>query len=295
MFRILVPVDFEDSTSKACHYALRLTTGAPKAEVLLLHCFRDYLAGPWHEPVDENRSPATDSEKVTDNVLHRNEVEDRNKLEALREELQSKSPGGQVLLKTAFVNGLPEDVIPVEAQRFEADLIVMGTAGEESLSRNLFGTITTKMAEEVKVPVLSVPQQAMTQALTRVLYATDFDSADAQAIADLQQFLAPFNPHILCLHITYGAASEQDHEKLRQLQTEVESLRTAGNIRYTLLEGSTDVADTLEDFVAKELVDLLAVTNHERSFFYSLLHPSLTRKLLLEAEVPLLVFHSHAK
>lgn len=296
MFRILVPVDFEEGTSGACHYALRLAAAAPQAEVLLLHCFRDYLAGPWHDPLDESGRPVTGSEDATNRVLQRNEVEERGKLEALRQELQSNADGSGVLLNTAFVNGLPEDVIPVEAQRFQADLILMGTAGEDSLSRSLFGTVTTKMAADAKVPVLSVPQQARALRLGRVLYATDFDDTDAQAIADLQQLLAPFNPHILCLHITYGAATAQDQEKLNQLEAAVQDIRPAAtNIRYILLEGSSDVADALESFVENERVDLLAVTNRKRSFLDSILHPSLTKQLVLEAEVPLLIFHSHFK
>ena len=296
MFRILVPVDFEEGTSQASHYAFRLAAAAPQAEVLLLHCFRDYLAGPWHEPVDENSSPAMDSEEVTSRVLQRNEAEERGKLEALHQELQSSTHGKEVLLTTAFVNGLPEDVIPVEAQRFQADLMVMGTAGEDSLSRSLFGTVTTKMAEEAKVPVLSVPLQARVQRLARVLYATDFDDADAQAIADLHQLLAPFNPHILCLHITYGAATAQDQEKLNQLEAAVKDVRPAAtNIRYSLLEGNSDVDEALESFVENERVDLLAVTNRKRTFLDSILHPSLTKQLVLEAEVPLLIFHSRFK
>lgn len=296
MFRILVPVDFEEGTSGACHYALRLAAAAPQAEVLLLHCFRDYLAGPWHDPVDQSGHPATGSEDATNRVLQRNETEERGKLEALRQELRSNADGSRVLLNTAFVNGLPEDVIPVEAQRFQADLIVMGTAGEDSLSRSLFGTVTTKMAADAKVPVLSVPQQARALRLGRVLYATDFDDADAQAIADLHQLLAPFNPHILCLHITYGAATAQDQEKLTQLEAAVKDVRPAAtNIRYSLLEGNSDVDEALESFVENERVDLLAVTNRKRTFLDSILHPSLTKQLVLEAEVPLLIFHSRYK
>ncbi|WP_161888801.1 universal stress protein [Pontibacter russatus] len=296
MFRILVPVDFEEGTSGACHYALRLAAAAPQAEVLLLHCFRDYLAGPWHDPVDQSGHPVTGSEDATNRVLQRNETEERGKLEALRQELRSNADGSRVLLSTAFVNGLPEDVIPVEAQRFQADLIVMGTAGEGSLSRSLFGTVTTKMAADANVPVLSVPQQGRALRLGRVLYATDFDDADAQAIADLHQLLAPFNPHILCLHITYGAATAQDQEKLNQLEAAVKDVRPAAtNIRYSLLEGSSNVDEALESFVENERVDLLAVTNRKRTFLDSILHPSLTKQLVLEAEVPLLIFHSRFK
>ena len=291
MFRMLIPVDFEESTSRACQYAFRLAAAAPQAEILLLHCFRDYLTDPWQTPAEVAPEKVTASEEITERVLHRNEEEERGKLEALQKQLQSTSPGQTVRLTTAFVNGLPEDVIPAETQRFQPDLVVMGTAGEDSMGRSVFGTVTTKMAEEVKVPVLSVPVQASGRMLTRVLYATDFDAADAQAIASLQQLLAPFNPHILCLHISSGAATQQDQEKLNSLAAEVKSLGPADNIRYTLLRGN-DVPEALRNFVEKEQVDLLAVTNHKRSFLQGLLHPSLTKKLVLKAEVPLLIFHS---
>ncbi len=295
MFRILVPVDFEESTSKACHYALRLAVAAPQAEVRLLHCFRDYLTDPWDLPMGETQAHTTASERITERVLHRNEDDERAKLEALRQDLQGTlAAGQQVQLTTAFVNGIPEDVIPEEAKQQQTDLIVMGTEGDDSLSRSVFGTITTKMAEEAKVPVLAVPVQMREHSFSRVLYATDFDPADAQAIADLQQFLAPFSPQILCLHITSEKATEEDSQKMADLEAEVKRLAPAAAIRYQFLE-SPDVAEALEDFVAKEQVGLLAATNRKRSFFSSLLHPSLTKKLVLESEVPLLIFHSEEK
>ncbi|MCJ8165240.1 universal stress protein [Pontibacter sp. E15-1] len=291
MFKIIVPVDFEDSTYNACHYALRLAAAAPPAEILLLHCFRDYLTDPWELPLGETQAQTTASEKITERVLHRNEDDERAKLDELRQELQeSLTDSQQVQLSTAFVNGLPEEVIPVEARRLQTDLIVMGTEGDDSLSRSVFGTITTKMAKEARVPVLSVPAHARERNLTRILYATDFDAADAQAIADLHQFLAPFSPQILCLHITKEQATAQDQQKMADLEAALKRLVPTGNIRYKLLE-SPDVADALEDFVAKEQVDLLAATNRKRSFLDSLLHPSLTKKLVLESEVPLLIFH----
>jgi nucleotide-binding universal stress UspA family protein len=292
MFRILIPVDFAESTTKACHYALRLASAAPEAEILLLHCFKDYLADPWVEPTGEGRGPATGSEEVTERVMHRNQLEEQNKLEALREDLQSLLSSPNVHLKAALIEGLPEDVIPEEAKRFRPHLLLMGTEGENSLARSVFGTITTKMLDDIKVPVLTVPQHAHNNSLTRVLYATDFDEADTQAILDLLQLLQPFNPHILCLHISSGSSDQKDKEKLAQLQANLEQHNATGNLSFRLLEGK-DVAETLHSFIEQEHVDLLAVTNRKRSLLDSILHPSLTKKLVLQAEVPLLVFHNN--
>ena len=271
MFKILIPIDFEDSTYKACQYAVELASAAPEAEVLLLHCFQDYLASPWQVPEEEDKDNLTPTEKVTERVINRNEREEQRKLEGLRQELQDKTGNRQVHLSTSFAEGSPDDLIPKEARRFKPNLIIMGTEGESGLSRSVFGTITTKMVEEVNVPILTVPKLAQTPTLKRVLYATDFDKADAQAVLFLKQLLQPFNPHILCLHISSGTAGQEDRKKLAQLQAELERDTPTDNVRFLLLEGD-DVAGDLQRFVEKEQVDLLAVTNHKRSLLQGLQH-----------------------
>ncbi|GAB3537940.1 hypothetical protein GCM10027443_31890 [Pontibacter brevis] len=293
MFRILIPVNFEDSTYKACQYALNLASAAPEAEILLLHCFKDYLASPWKVPEGEDKENITPTEKATERIINRNEREEQRKLEGLRQELQNKTGNRQVHLSTSFAEGSPDDVIPEETQRFKPDLIIMGTEGEGGLSRSIFGTITTKMVDDVHIPVLTVPQHAQSHNIKHVLYATDFDETDPQAIRTLQQLLQPFSPHILCLHITSGAAAQGDNERLAQLQAKLERETNTDNIRFLLLQGQ-DAASDLQQFVEREQVDLLAVTNRKRSLLDGFFNPSLTKKLVLKADIPLLVFHNRA-
>ncbi|MDX5437593.1 MAG: universal stress protein [Pontibacter sp.] len=299
MFRILIPVDFTESTANACNYALFIAKAAPQAEILLLHCFSDYLLEPeLDDPFSEvGRSPLSPaSEEITDRVMHRNQMDEQSKLDELYVELLAKTKmhGQHILLKRAFINGLPEDVIPEEAERFKPDLLLMGTRGEDNIARSFFGTVTTKMIEDAKVPLLTVPLPWKQRSLQRILFATDFDKTDANAITTLQQLLQPFNATILCAHIGTEKSEQKDQQRLQKLE---DSLRTAlpeHNLQFTLLQGN-DVSDTLQAFVAKEQVDLLAVNNHQRSLLSSILHPSLSKKLVLEAQVPMLIFHSPEK
>ncbi|GHA71921.1 universal stress protein [Pontibacter akesuensis] len=297
MFKILIPVDFTDNSRNACKYALHLAAPYPEAEILLLHCFSDYLLDPeLDDPfADTGRSSLSPaSEAITDRVLHRNQEDGHAQLDALYKEIKATGAAPHVLLKRAFVNGMPEDVIPEQVAEYKPDLLVMGTKGEDDYSRSLFGTITTKMVDEAEVPLLTVPGHYRGHGFSRILYATDFSKTDAQAIHSLQELLQPFNAQILCVHIGSDDTEKKDRQQLEQLRESLQGSASTQNIGFKLLEGD-DVADALEEFVTQEQVELIAVTNHQRSLLSSILHPSLTKKLVLEVQVPMLVFHSPDK
>lgn len=297
MFKILIPVDFTDNSRNACRYALHLAAPYPEAEVLLLHCFSDYLLDPeLDNPFSDtgHGSLSPRSEAITDRVLHRNQQDGHEQLDELYRGLQAEGVGQHVQLKRAFINGMPEDAIPAQVAEYKPDLLVMGTKGENDYSRTLFGTITTKMVEDAGVPLLTVPEHYRGRSFNRVLYATDFDKADAQAISILQRLLKPFNAQILCVHISSGNSESKDRQQLEQLREKLAGSSSTQTIQFKLLEGD-DVADALEQFVTQEQVELIAVTSHQRSLLSSILHPSLTKKLVLEVQVPMLVFHSPVK
>lgn len=288
MFRILVPVDLTDSTIKVCDFALSFSRHAPHTQMVLLHCYQDYL--------DENTSDnafgdnLTRSEHITDRVLHRNQQEAENKLDKLYHDI--KKTHRNLQLERVLMYGLPEECITQEVQRFKPNLLVMATKGESNIARTFFGTISTKIAQDVKVPVLTVPETYEGSTIKRVLYATDFDKADPVALETLQQLLQPFGAAIECVHVTDDPDTVK-HEKLEELRKELQQT-AASNINYTLLDGD-DVADALQRFVTEQAIDAVALTTHSRTLLGSLLNPSLAKRMVLESQVPLLILHAPDK
>ncbi|PKV66467.1 universal stress protein [Pontibacter ramchanderi] len=287
MFRILTPVDFSEGSTKASHYALQLAAKVPGAKLLLLHCFQDYLADA--DPVPASAAHLNPSEQLAERVLHRNETEALEQLEALYEELQHKarSMGSSLYIERTFIHGLPEEEIPEQAERFRPALVVMSTKGEASFGRAVFGTVSTKVIEEARVPVLTVPNQFNGAIPGRILYATDFGKTDVADIDRIRQLFGHLQPMIYCVHISDDP--EEDREKLLELQQNLQHGAPENDIRYALLEGS-DVAEALQDFARSEAIDLLALTTQERSTFDSLFNPSLAKKMVLHAPLPVLVF-----
>ncbi|WP_242922759.1 universal stress protein [Pontibacter liquoris] len=292
MYKILLPVDFTAGTEEACRYALRLAAAQPQARLLLLHCHQDYLSD-----ADTDMPPPqemTQSERQTERVLHRNDTDAQMQLEELYLQLLNEAglEGSHVQVERALVHGLPEEKIAEEAQRYNPDLVVMATRGETSLARNIFGTVTTKMAQKLNVPLLTVPNTNTGQAGHNILYATSFDQADKEAILYLIGTLAPFHPTLHCLHIATPADQKKARQLLAQLKEKLQPNLAEQDVHFTLLEGD-DVAETLQDYVQRERIDLLALTTHKQGMLAGILHPSLAEKLVLTAEVPLLIFHNN--
>lgn len=290
MYKILVPVDFTNDSNKASHYALSLAVAAPQAQLLLLHCFQDYLAD-----ADADIPPPlemTASEEIAERVINRNVTEAEDQLEDLYQQLRAEAATRNIHthVERAFIHGLPENVILEEARRFKPNLVVMGTKGEVNLARAFFGTVTTKIVQELSIPVLTVPGTYQHTKLSKVAYASNFDEADTKTISQLQQLLEPFKPQLLCIHISKNG-NRQDQQKLDALREKLAKDYPQVSIAYTLQEGD-NVAKALQDYVQEQQINLLALTTHKRNGLSNILNPSLAQKLVLESEVPLLVFHT---
>lgn len=288
MLKILVPVDLADDAINAAQYAFALAAAAPQAQLLLLHCYQDYLADADVDAFAPADLPP--SEEVTARVLYRNVNEAEERLEELFQQLRAEAlaVNAHLHLERAFIHGLPEDVIPDEVQRFKPDLVVMRTKGESNMARSFFGTVTTKVIEHLDTPVLTVPASYAGTPPAKVAYATNFEQTDAKTISRMAQLLAHLNPDLYCVHVGKGK------DQLMLLQEQVKQQTTGESITYTLLDGS-NVPEALQTYARQQQVNLLALTTHKRSLFGSILHPSLTQKLVLASEVPLLVFHSNGK
>lgn len=85
-----------------------------------------------------------------------------------------------LVVQTALVIGRPADMIVDEAQRFHADLVVLGSRGRRMVAAALLGSVSAEVVDRAPCPVLV----ARGRVLTRLVLADD-GSAVAAAGADL--------------------------------------------------------------------------------------------------------------
>lgn len=142
MRRILVAIDFSPVSDAVVEHAASLAT-AFSAELTLVH-----VAAPDPDFVGYEAGPQTvrDARAETLHVEHR-------ELQETAESLRDRGIRAHALL----IQGPTVKTLLAEAQRIEADTIVLGSRGHGALYRALLGSVSEGMLSEARCPLVIVP------------------------------------------------------------------------------------------------------------------------------------------
>lgn len=184
--------------------------------------------------------------------------------------------------------GFPEAVI--EERSKKTDLIVMGTTGRGGVGRELFGSVSTEVSRMAHCPVLFIPNGSEFQGFHNVLYASNFDSLDALRIKQAVTFAQRFGGRMHFVHV--GPAGEKALDLERKLfEVDYKHSNPEHPFLFSRVVGD-DVVEQLNEYALFNKIDLMILVTHQRNFWESILHKSITRKALIGAGLPLLVMHS---
>lgn len=138
--RILVPVDFTETSDRALDYAVALAAKF-QAEVFVMHAYEIPIYG------------FPDGAFVaTGDVAARLATAAESALESL---VQSRKDKG-VKLVAALRTGIPWEEANSFAAEIDADLIVIGTHGRRGLARALLGSVSENVIRTTPRPVLVI-------------------------------------------------------------------------------------------------------------------------------------------
>lgn len=139
--RVLVPVDFSESSLQAVALALRI---APQAGITLVHAFEVPFEGKMHFA------------GVSEDIIHRYRTQARQEANQEMRKLVSACEVDQARLSHMVEHGYAPAVILEKAEQLEPDLIVMGKHGRSEWEDTLLGSVTKHVIYEAGCDVLVV-------------------------------------------------------------------------------------------------------------------------------------------
>ena len=112
-----------------------------------------------------------------------------------------------------LLEGDPEDVIPDLGDKHEPSMIVLGTHGGGRLKRGFIGSVAEKILRSTRWPTLTVgpqvkPVSSRTFPFARILFATDFTDAAANAATYAVTFAEVLGAKIDVLNVIQNDAIE---------------------------------------------------------------------------------------
>ncbi|NPA36881.1 MAG: universal stress protein [Chlorobi bacterium] len=287
MIRILVPVDLSETSVKAINYALRLAENIP-SEIFLVHCFPEIL-----EEKDLEIPPGTKDIKA---IISAKREKEKSALENLKKEIEDKLSANEInniSIRTHFDIGYPEDILLSLSSVLSPDVIVMGTRSKDETIKELLGSVTSDIVRKAQVPVLTVPADSVIKHndISNILFVTDFSEVDYRSLHKLIRLVAPFKTIIYSVQFNTSSPDRWDKDKMEEFRKYCTETYRNHDIRAEILY-SENFLDTLDIFIEKNKIDIIAMTRKKRNIISSLFHPGITRKILFHTNVPLLVFHT---
>lgn len=288
--RILMPVDFSDYSRNACHYALGLAAKF-KAEVKLFHAFfKPVLEMPTYEGAHMYQ---VNFDKYFEEI----EIRAKRQLHELMEYLHGyikKKNLGEIKLSATTVNGFAEDAIVEMAEKYKPGIVIIGTHGIGEKTAGIFGSVTSRLIDRLKVPLLTIPANATFQGIDKIkniLYATDFDDTDYAALNKLINLIRPFNMKLHCVHVSIGRKRPWDPVKMDELKEYLKEEYPEQRVKCSIMV-SDDVLNGLETYMRNNKVSLVSFNTRKRSLFTQLFTPSITRLALSRFTKPVFIFRS---
>ena len=190
----------------------------------------------------------------------------------------------------AIENKSATDGILSKVEETEAFLLVTGMKGGSALRELLMGNTTKHLIDNSSCPVLAIPVDAAYIEIKTIVYATDFEDEDIEAIKKLVKIVQPVNAHIRVLHIhTQNEEAfkikKKGFEKLLEEQVEYDKL----DVEIIL---SVDIFNSLRIYLGDVSADLVAMLEREeKDINKKWFHRDFVKRMEAYGRVPLLSFN----
>jgi nucleotide-binding universal stress UspA family protein len=260
MHRVIIPVDFSDTSFNAARFAAQMLAGKPGVTVILYHRYRD-----------------PDERDICISYL-----------ESLKLEMQEKGVSS-VEYETEMGGDLVDNLDKLSHQR-RASLIVMGITGRSDIEQIFIGSNTLQMVEHSICPVLIIPPDASYSEIRNVAFASEFKNvAVTTPVVFIKKVLEMFKPFLHIVNVNpehYVALTEEyqrEKEKLREMFSEYD--------KEFYFIGMNDFYEAIDNFVRDYKIDLLLTVPRHHKSISTLFKSTHTQKLAYHSHVPLLAVH----
>jgi nucleotide-binding universal stress UspA family protein len=273
MKRILVPTDFSDCADRALQLAASLAKKV-SGEIFLNHIIDDQnedairTSGEWNSVVSS----------YTQEIPHMIGLLKETKV--IMEEIKKREYLQGIPVHDNVEVGVPGIMINKAAEKYDADIIIMGTHGAQGMKEFFIGSTAEKVVQHADRPVLTIKEKFTTE-LKNIIFASDFAKEAEDVFGFVKGFANIYNANIHLLEI------ETEDSKNDLKKSDFSAHFESGDYPVTVYKDKTNEAGILH--YAKEInADLIAIGTHGRHGWSRLFNPSVSEDLVNHSFCPVL-------
>lgn len=268
MKKIFLPTDFSNDARHSMDYAAQLFTDEP-VEFIIVHAIT-----------------YTPLLVTTDEILEHIPTDNPPDLDLEQKYMEGKIKNPDTKVSTLEVKGTLPSVLKKEGARLGVDLIIMGPHG---IGKNdEFGSNTLAVMKTSEIPVLIVTEDKQFHTFHKILFAADLRGYSKPLVFPMDYFVRKYNSEIDVVHF----GREESGNKAEVMEQLIE---TFGEERsQAIYIDEENVVDGLNSTIVSHSPDLLVLVNRQRWFFSQLFLKSVTKRMVVDPPIPILVLFDKA-
>jgi nucleotide-binding universal stress UspA family protein len=275
MKKILVPTDFSECADRAIEFAAVLAKKI-SGEIYLLHVVSDEdehsgisTSGEWHSVVEATTAPGI---PYMIGLLKQTKV--------IMEEIKKKSFFAGIPVHDNIEVGNAGPMINEAAEKYNADMIVMGTHGAKGITEVLIGSTAEKVVQNAVRPVLAIKER-FSHEPSQIIFASDFSSEANNVFGFVKKFAAVFNAKLHLLQVDIGGKDKRGDVKNSTVRFD--------GAEYPVIVYKDSSKESGILHYAKEInADIIAIGTHGRHGLARFFNPSVSEDLINHAFCPVL-------
>ena len=273
MKKILVPVDFSEVSGNALRFAMEIAkqNGATLDVV--------HVMAP-NGNLDSYLTPELE------------EVYEGDKTEILKTFIkQAGNCNGNcgLTINAQIIEGYPAEKLIELSKDTHLNLMVMGTTGRNNMLEHLFGRISTDVAKNAWCPVLLIPGGSEFKGFSSILCASNHFAVDEVMMRKMINFSNLFDAKVSMLKV-----NERKGSRYRVINREYEEVFMVGEEAFSCQLAVVDCNDVIKGinrYASETKPDLLVFFTIHRSLIENVFHKSVTNKMIMKMDSPILVMH----
>ena len=281
MNKILIPIDFSENAERALA-AAKIIADKKTTELIILHAYQPYI--PDVSVMPGSVLPGIGSPDYS-SLAGDLESSFRNQLDEYVSTIAAEGYKTEAVWTVGGVQSAVEDAI----EDYKPDLIVTGRTGTGGFLDKLIGSSATHIALHSPCPVMIIPPQAEPKKFSKVVYATQLEYSENDILREVFVLMNRLGSRLTLLKV--DAAHQPNIQPDNQYLSEIRQEFVISD-DTVVFRSAKNVLDGIESYCDEVHADLLIMSTRERSFIEEfLINPSLTKKLVVDTHVPLLIYH----
>lgn len=274
MRSVFILTDFSEAAFRAAEYICSLADQLLIRRIVLYHAY-EMVITPTEVPMPPVKS---DEELYLDSMEALGLMRDR-----LRSKLQDT-----IAIDMQAENMFSPETINQRCKEQQIDLAVMGISGKSDLDRLMTGSITARMLEKCRLPLLLVPEETVVgREIKTIVFATDLKDIDMIPAAQLYSFLDVFKAEVHVVNAGPAKVHEYVPESRREAVDGLHKLLDKYRSSFYYIDGD-NVVDSVLTFAGEHHASMIIAIPKKHSFLSGIFHKSVSKRMAYNSQIPLL-------